>query len=982
MPLSAGGAVTVSGVNFGVSNLSPSVRMGVTLCQATTFVSNTAVRCQMLQGAGAALPIRLSLEGVSGTFMRAFTYDAPAVTLAAGATNMPNSAGVSITLSGINFGATDSNPKAGVGGTSCQISAWIAATSVSCLPSGGVGASLAASVEVYGLGGTVSKVFSYDSPVVTALVLNNGPVTAGSTVTIAGQNFGTSAAQIAIAGLVEGRCSTTIWVSTTSLACTGTPTMLAGAGVGRSFLATIGGLVGTLPLSFTYDAPLVNRLYTTGASPAGPPNAPVSGKASITLVGGNFGAVGSTPTVLIGSTACETAVWTTFSSVVCAVAPGSGRFNIRASVIVGSQIGSVQSIFTYDAPFATALVGNTPLSGSGVVTLLGLNFGSSDSSPTAFLGDTSCSSTRWLTTTAMSCSAAAGSGQALTVKAVAFELTGTQLFGMTYDAPVVTRVFGVANGPTTGGSVYTIQGANFGSSKNVVASASNTPAVDGVLRNCVVPNGGLKSVAGVVLYTKAWVSDTQLICLSSSAGSGPLQPVAVSTDSVTGALPSAFTFDAPVVTAVANANGPTSGGAVLSVYGMNFGDPYTAITSPLGSLTQTKDGMPVAMQCDKAGWASDNAMSCATPPGIGAVFSLDVDSAAPLSGVTHSGRLTSYRNSSAFRYDAPVVTSIVGSSNLPTKGGAIATITGFNFGVTNSKLSISVGDTACGVSKWISNTAVSCLSPPGLMTSNNAVVSASVTLGADASSAGTLVNGFLYDASFFAPPKGADYKEATSRLLASSKGTSTANAQRTGNRRAATSAVTTYYTSVGELLNVSFVATAEDTATNVAIASWSGAAAASFTGYEPKMTSKPKGRMAYGEFTWSPGETGLFTLCANLIDSKLVVQDTICVQIAVLNCEHLVQPGETLDSIASLYKITSRTLWWLNPTLNPSPADSSRTVYDDSSLTLQVGNVIRIGRTYTLRSGESLTTIVKDLKSSWYWVNQVRIERCVPDVRD
>jgi hypothetical protein len=237
-------------------------------------------------------------------------------------------------------------------------------------------------------------------------------------------------------------------------------------------------------------------------------------------------------------------------------------------------------------------------------------------------------------------------------------------------------------------------------------------------------------------------------------------------------------------------------------------------------------------------------------------------------------------------------------------------------------------------------------------------VRATAAVGSDAY-VSTVVGGFIHDALFSGPPKSGENFSREERTSAPR----TASPQPT---------IPTYYTSVGELLNISFVATADDTATNVAIASWSGNNAVSFTGYEPKMTSKPKGRMAYGEFTWSPGQTGTFTLCANLIDSKLVVQDTICVEITVLNCEHLVQPGETLDSIASLYKITSRTLWWLNPTLNPSPADSSRTVNDDSSLALQVGNVIRIGRTYTLRSGESLTTIVKDLKSSWYWVNQVR----------
>jgi len=115
----------------------------------------------------------------------------------------------------------------------------------------------------------------------------------------------------------------------------------------------------------------------------------------------------------------------------------------------------------------------------------------------------------------------------------------------------------------------------------------------------------------------------------------------------------------------------------LSLYGMNFGEPSTAITSPVGSLTLTRDALPIAMNCFKAGWASDKAMSCATPPGIGAVFSLDVNSAAPLSGVTHSGKLALFRNRPAFQYDAPVVTAVTSvRSNLPTKGGALVTITG------------------------------------------------------------------------------------------------------------------------------------------------------------------------------------------------------------------------------------------------------------------------------------------------------------------
>lgn len=238
-------------------------------------------------------------------------------------------------------------------------------------------------------------------------------------------------------------------------------------------------------------------------------------------------------------------------------------------------------------------------------------------------------------------------------------------------------------------------------------------------------------------------------------------------------------------------------------------------------------------------------------------------------------------------------------------------------------------------------------------------VRATAAVGSDAY-VSTVVGGFIHDALFSGPRKSSDNLSREER---------TKSARRTASPQPT---IPTYYTSVGELLNISFVATADDTATYVAIASWSGNNAVSFTGYEPKLTSKPKGRMVYGEFTWSPGQTGTFTLCANLIDSRLLIIDTICVEVTVLNCEHVVQLGETLQSIAGLYKISSRTLLLLNPTFPPSPADSNRAFYE-SNLALWAGDRIRIGQTYTLRSGASLTTIVRDLKPSWYWVNHVRI---------
>jgi hypothetical protein len=176
--------------------------------------------------------------------------------------------------------------------------------------------------------------------------------------------------------------------------------------------------------------------------------------------------------------------------------------------------------------------------------------------------------------------------------------------------------------------------------------------------------------------------------------------------------------------------------------------------------------------------------------------------------------------------------------------------------------------------------------------------------------------------------------------------------------------ITKHYYQVGDLVNITFRATAEDRGTNVLLATWSGRSAPAFTGFEFKMESKPEGRSALGIFTWSPATSSAkegyptgYDLCAQLVDSKQVVQDYLCVKVIILSCQHVVQPGESLASIADMYKVTARTIWWLNKDLSDR---------DD----LVVSSIVNIGRTYTIRSGESLTTLVRDLNSTWYWVNK------------
>ena len=76
----------------------------------------------------------------------------------------------------------------------------------------------------------------------------NGPTTGGSTLTISGTNLGPDdSSPMAWTGATQ--CTTTSWMSTTSVACK----LPAGSGKSARITAFVANVTGTLPSSFTYD---------------------------------------------------------------------------------------------------------------------------------------------------------------------------------------------------------------------------------------------------------------------------------------------------------------------------------------------------------------------------------------------------------------------------------------------------------------------------------------------------------------------------------------------------------------------------------------------------------------------------------------------------------------------------------------------------------------------------------------------------------
>ena len=253
-----------------------------------------------------------------------FTYDGPLVT-SAFMYNGGTSGGSTVTISGLNFGYSDSTPESYVGsGISCATTSWTSGTTVNCAPgnpaSGGLGVHVAMTRRQDGANayfGTMLYAFTFDAPTVSYSFQSNVPFTGGSSVTISGLSFAAldSTVTVSIKGVM---CSCSSWTSATMLLCSSSPVSSSVHPLHMRSSVTIGEVVGTMSISFSFDAPTLS--YSTF-------NMPTSGGGAVTVYGMNFAPVNYTPTAEVGSMICPSTSWNSATAIQC-VAP-AGYFFLR-----------------------------------------------------------------------------------------------------------------------------------------------------------------------------------------------------------------------------------------------------------------------------------------------------------------------------------------------------------------------------------------------------------------------------------------------------------------------------------------------------------------------------------------------------------------------------------------------------------------------------------------------------------------------------
>ena len=303
-----GSAVTIGGANFGATQGTSTVKFNGTAATATSW-SATSIGVTVPAGATTGNVVvtvgGLASNGVSFTV----TTPAPSITSLNPTSGL---VGISVTISGANFGATQGTSTVKFNGTAATASSWSATSIGVTVPAGATNGNVVVTVGGVASNG-VSFTVTTPAPSITSLNPTSG--LAGSAVTISGANFGATQGTSTVQ--FNGTAATATSWSATSIGVT-VPT---GATTGN-VVVTVGGIASNgVSFTVTVPAPSITSLNPTSGLVG----------SSVTISGANFGATQGTSTVQFNGTAATATSWSA-TSIGVTVPTGATTGNVVVTV--------------------------------------------------------------------------------------------------------------------------------------------------------------------------------------------------------------------------------------------------------------------------------------------------------------------------------------------------------------------------------------------------------------------------------------------------------------------------------------------------------------------------------------------------------------------------------------------------------------------------------------------------------------------------
>jgi hypothetical protein len=316
-----------------------------------------------------------------------------------------------ITITGTNFG---SGAVVMFGSNAATNVVLVNSTTITATAPAGTVGPVSVTVTLNGQSGTLSNGFTYNPPPsLTSVTPNSGPPFGGTSVTIAGANFGFGARVI----FGSTPASNVTVVNNTTITATSPAANVGSVAVS---VTNPDGQTGTLTNGFVYGGPAVTSISPTSG--------PTAGGTAVTITGSNFS---SSATVTFGSAPATNVVIKSSTSITATTPPGSAGPVTVTVTNPGAQVGSLPNGYTYVvAPTVKSVSPNNGgLAGGTAVTITGTNFASG---ATVTFGGSPANNVVVTNGTTITATTPADAAGAVTVTVTVNGQTGSLTNGFTY----------------------------------------------------------------------------------------------------------------------------------------------------------------------------------------------------------------------------------------------------------------------------------------------------------------------------------------------------------------------------------------------------------------------------------------------------------------------------------------------------------------------------------------------------------------------
>ena len=692
------------GRNLGFQDLTARGRIGSTSSEFSRWFSDTQLQGKVPVGITLANLLKTVTSALNiNTIPLLFSFDLiqilPNGVVSENPGNPSNfpAAGISsVTITGINFGNVDTTGKsrihAGIreatsAASSCYATTWIATTAVLCQTPTGVRGTAAVSMTVILSQSTMTKSLTYDLSLISGQRSSNIKSDLGfkfAIATLAGQNFGRfeDSFRLSAFGTVS---ETLLWLSDTYVICN----FARGVGASGQVVLTFGERMSvTVSLLTSFDSPSVRTQpeteyietanNSTRTKQSLSRNYGATGSAVVFLTGQGFGKKnlqGPLYTIQsrLGETAAENTRWTSESSVSCKQTSAQASSS-RTTLTLGILVGSLSACFSQDSPSISSVYSSNTfvsaaLFGVTILKIAAIDAGLQDMCLQVFLGKTAAENTKWISETSLRSQgvpAGAGRSQKMVLSGISMSTTRTALFS--FDSEVAIWPAAI-NMPATGSSSISVTGLQmllYDYCSRMRLGQSGTTATN-------------------------WFSSTSTQALAPS-GLDLQNTLHLTVQSNVNSLSSSFSFnDYNSMSGTRVSNSPCSGASSFTLQGAGFG---------LAGVTVRLRFAPSV--CEITSWRGDTSVHCKM---------MGAGERSRAISIT-LGNYNCQSATTAFSFNKAGLSTIKRQNSMST-GSISITVEGSAMGQVSYSPKLKVSYSSYGISKWVSETSLSCKSLSG-----------------------------------------------------------------------------------------------------------------------------------------------------------------------------------------------------------------------------------------------------------------------------